>query len=95
MYGLVFFFFLLPYARAIKTSLSRLPSLLNQKGQERDDKSHKYDCVCRELKKSKITGGLRRDENDEIIAEMPEDKTERERESGRGRKSEEKALRDI
>lgn len=89
------FFFLLPYARAIKTSLSRLPSLLNQKGQERDDKSHKYDCVCRELKKSKITGGLRRDENDEIIAEMPEDKTERERESGRGRKSEEKALWDI
>lgn len=46
-----------------------------------------------EIQNSKITGGLRRDENDEIIAEMPEDKTERE--SGRGRKSEEKALWDI
>lgn len=62
--------------------LTRLPSLRNQTGQEKDEKSHEYECVCRELQKSKITGGLRRDENDKIIAEMPEDKTEREAEEG-------------
>lgn len=46
------------------------------------------------MQKSRITGGLGKDEN-ERTAEMPEDKTNRERKIGEERKSEDKVLWDI